>query len=197
MTAPEETFAHKPTLTGQLVTLRPVQPGDVEVMADILRDPEVLRLTGSVHSTAETEAGTGPDLASLREWYLSRNDQPDRLDLMVVDNASGQVVGEVVLNEWDPGNRTCNFRTLLGPAGRNRGLGTEAMRLLIDYAFTALPLHRIDLEVYAFNPRAQRVYEKVGFVVEGRRREALDFDGERVDAIIMGLLSSQWRAPRD
>lgn len=192
MTAPDRTFAHKPTLTGDLVTLRPVEPEDVQVMAGILSDPDLLRLTGSVHSTAEIEAAAEPDPGPLREWYATRNDQTDRLDLMVVDNASGQVVGEVVLNEWDEGNRTCNYRTLMGPAGRDRGLGSEATRLLIDYAFAHLPLHRIDLEVFTSNPRAQRVYEKAGFVVEGTRREAIAFDGDRFDAIIMGQLRSDW-----
>lgn len=192
MATHDRTFADKPTLTGNLVTLRPVEPEDVEVMAGILTDPDLLRFTGSVHSTAEIEASAEPELGPLREWYSTRNDQPDRLDLLVVDNASGQMVGEVVLNKWDEGNRCCTFRTLFGPAGRDRGLGSEATRLLVDYAFTHLPLHRIDLEVFAFNPRAQRVYEKAGFVVEGTRREAIEFDGERFDAIIMGQLRSDW-----
>lgn len=189
------TFADKPTLVGERVTLRPVALEDIPVLTTILRDPELRRLTGSSHSTAEAESAE-EDEARLREWYSTRNDQTDRLDLMVVDNGSGQVVGEVVLNDWDEGSRRCNFRTLIGPAGRDRGLGTEALRLLVDYAFTHLPLNRIELEVYAFNPRAQRVYEKVGFVVEGRRREALLYDAEPVDAIIMGLLRAEWEGGR-
>lgn len=69
--------------------------------------------------------------------------------------------------------------------------------MIVDYAFTNLPLHRIELEVYAFNPRAQRVYEKAGFVVEGRRREAFHFDGRRIDSIMMSLLKPEWeRASR-
>lgn len=195
MPPPERTFADKPTLTGALGTLRPPAPEDLPVLADILTDPEVRKLTGSVHSSAEADGGA-EDLERLRDWYSTRNDQPDRLDLMVVDNASGQVVGEVVLNDWDEGNHSAGFRTLIGPAGRGRGLGTEAVRLLMDYAFTHLPLHRIELEVYAFNPRARRVYDKVGFVVEGTKREALAFDGQRVDAIIMSLLRSDWLGAR-
>lgn len=194
MSPPEATFADKPTLIGDLVTLRPVEPADIPVMIGMLTDPDLLRLTGSVHSTTEVEQAGSPDVPQLLQWYSTRNEQADRLDLMVVDHASGRVVGEVVLNQWDQGSRTCNYRVLIGPAGRDRGLGSEATRLLIDYAFTHLPLHRIDLEVYAFNPRAQRVYEKAGFIVEGRRREALEFDGERIDAIIMGQLRSDWQA---
>jgi RimJ/RimL family protein N-acetyltransferase len=95
-----------------------------------------------------------------------------------------------VLNDYDPGNASCNFRTLIGPKGRDRGLGSEATRLIVDYGLTVLGLHRIELTVYAFNPRAQRVYEKAGFRVEGTARDALRFDGAWVDAIYMSILST-------
>ncbi len=75
----------------------------------------------------------------------------------MVDRATGGVVGEVVLKEWEPANESCNFRTLRGPAGRSRGLGTEAARLIVDHGFQVLALHRIKLEVYSVNPRARRV----------------------------------------
>lgn len=186
-------FAHKPTLTGELVELRPFREEDLPQLKAALDDPDVQRLTGSVHSSDAVEQQTEE---RLRPWYSTRNDQTDRLDLMVVDRATETCVGEVVLNDWDEGNESCGFRILLGPAGQGRGLGTEATRLLLDYAFEHLPLHRVELEVYAFNPRAQRAYEKAGFVVEGRRREALLFDGERVDAIVMSVLRPDWLAAR-
>jgi RimJ/RimL family protein N-acetyltransferase len=163
-------------------------------MAEVLADPEVGRLTGSVHSTAEL--GRAPDLDLLREWYSSRNQQKDRLDLAVVDVASGRCVGETVLNDWDAANSSCNFRILVGAAGRDRGLGTEATRLTVRYAFEQLGLHRVSLEVFAFNPKGRRVYEKVGFVVEGTRREALRFDGQWVDAVDMSVLEHEWRRHR-
>lgn len=188
------TLAEKPTLTGDLVTLRPFAEDDLDRMAEILRDPEVGRLTGSFHSSEE--AGEEPDLEVLRQWYSTRNQQADRLDLAVVDNASGEVVGEVVLNEWEPDDASCNFRILIGPAGRDRGLGTEATRLVVGHAFERLGLHRVSLEVFAFNPRAQRAYEKVGFVREGVRRDALRFDGEWVDSILMSVLEGEWAAHR-
>jgi len=78
------------------------------------------------------------------------------MDLAVVDPASGECVGEIVLNDWEPGNQTCNLRILIGPRGRGRGLGTEAIRLLLDYAFAQTDLFRIELEVYSFNTRAPR-----------------------------------------
>ncbi|WP_324651173.1 GNAT family protein [Georgenia sp. H159] len=186
-------WAHKPVLAGPLTTLRPYLDEDLPHVLEALTDPEVVRLTGSAHSSRDLPRH---DEQTIRRWYTSLATREDRLDLMVVDNTTGTWVGEVVLNDWDPGNESCNFRILIGPRGRDRGLGTEATRLLLDHAFTHLPLHRIALGVYAFNPRALRVYEKAGFVVEGREREALRFDDARVDQVIMSVLRPEWLGHR-
>ncbi|UYM06416.1 GNAT family N-acetyltransferase [Solicola gregarius] len=186
-------FATKPTLQGDLVTLRPFEPSDLPTMAAAIADPEVGRLTGSYNSSAELGSGGSVIDDELRGWYLSRGEQVDRLDLAVVDRAAGGCVGEVVLNQYDEGSSSCNFRTLLGQGGRGRGLGTEAARLIVGYGFDDLGLHRISLEVYDFNPRARRAYEKVGFVAEGRLRDALRFDGEWIDATVMSMLSTDPR----
>ncbi|MFI0979509.1 GNAT family N-acetyltransferase [Streptomyces sp. NPDC021093] len=187
-TQPRADFSVKPTLTGTRTLLRPFTEEDLPVMLAAVRDPEVNRFTGSGSD------GSDVDLAATRSWYLTRADHDDRLDLAVVDRATGKCVGEVVLNEWDPANRSCNFRTLLGAEGRNRGLGTEACRLVVAYAFETLGLHRVSLGVFDFNPRARRVYEKVGFVVEGRAREALWHDGEWIDDLHMAILAPEWAA---
>jgi RimJ/RimL family protein N-acetyltransferase len=185
-------FSVKPTLVGTKVQLRPFVAADYPAICEALRDPEVVRLTGSrpiVWDEAARER--------LREWYGSRGDQPDRLDLAVEERATGAWVGEVVLNEWDPHNQSCNFRTMFGPRGRDRGLGTEAARLLVRYGFEQLGLHRIQLEVYSFNPRARRAYEKVGFVAEGVLRDALRTPDGRADATVMAILAHDWRSGQD
>lgn len=176
-------FAHKPTLNGALVVLRPVTGDDYEALAAAMADPDVARLTGSHEEIGEERAC---------EWYRTRKDQTDRLDLAIVDKASGAVVGEAVLNEWDPDNHCCNFRILIGRSGQGRGLGTEATRLIVGYGIEELGLHRISLGVYAFNPRARRAYEKAGFTVEGVLRDALLWDGEWVDEVVMSVLARDW-----
>lgn len=183
----------KPTLEGDLVVLRPFDVADVDVMARILADPEVLRLTGSVTSTEEIHRASPLADDRTREWYASRAQVDGRLDLAVVDRASDTVVGEVVLNEFDPSSNSANFRTLMGPEGRGRGLGTEAARLILGHGFEVIGLHRISLDVFAFNPRARHVYATVGFVVEGVKRDAFAFDGEYVDEIWMSILADEWR----
>lgn len=193
---PANPWAEKPTLTGELVELRPFRAEDVFAIAECLADPELLKFTGSVHSTAETVGRKVEVDQKLRDWYGSRNDQVDRLDLAVVERATGECVGEVVLNQLDLDDQRCNFRTLIGPRGRGRGLGSEATRLIVDHGFGVLGLHRIGLDVYDFNPRAQRAYEKAGFVVEGRLREEFRFDDEWHDSILMAMLCEDWAADR-
>ncbi len=76
------------------------------------------------------------------------------------------------------------------PRARVAGSATEATRLVVGYGLEELGLHRITLGVYAFNPRARRAYEKAGFVVEGRMRDALLWDGEWVDEIRMAVVAA-------
>jgi RimJ/RimL family protein N-acetyltransferase len=179
-------FTHKPTLIGERVVLRPFRPDDADVMWESFGDAESNRLTGT-HTVFTEEA--------VRAYYANRNEQVDRLDLAVEDQASGRCVGEVVLNDWNPDNRCCGFRILLTADGRGRGLGTEATQLIVGYGFDVLGLHRIELEVYQFNPRARRTYEKVGFVAEGLMRDALLWDGEWIDATLMSMLETDPRPP--
>ncbi|MFE4663997.1 GNAT family N-acetyltransferase [Streptomyces sp. NPDC056716] len=182
-------FLDKPLLTGAKTVLRPFTEADARTVWEILQDPEVLRFTSEPSSDDLT-------FEHVRSWYATRADQPDRLDLAVTDRASGELVGEVVLNEWDPHNRSCNFRTLIGPQGRNRGLGTEAIRLIVGHGFEHLGLHRVSLEVYAHNARARRAYEKVGFRQEGIRREVSLREGKWVDQILMAILEGEWARHR-
>lgn len=165
--------------------LRSVTVDDVPALMPMFQDADASRLTGS-HDTGVR------DETQLRTWYSTRRVQDDRLDLAVVEQSTGHVIGEAVLNEWDPGNESCSFRICLVPGIRGHGLGTEATRLIVGYGFEQLGLHRISLEVYAFNPRARRVYEKVGFVAEGVLRDALLWEGKRVDAMVMAILAPEW-----
>lgn len=190
-------FAVKPTLTGDAVVLRPfIVAADLPALREMVQDPEAIKLTGSGHGPGEPAGWNDAATARLADWYSGRNMQAERLDLAVTDKSSGECFGEVVLNEWDEGNHSCNFRVLLGPRGRDRGLGTEATRLIVGYGFERLGLHRISLEVYSFNPRARRVYEKVGFVAEGVLRDALRWGDDWIDATVMSVLAPEWRRHR-
>jgi RimJ/RimL family protein N-acetyltransferase len=73
-----------------------------------------------------------------------------------------------------------------------KGYGTDAMRIILRYAFTELNLHRVSLTVSEYNPRAIQSYLNAGFVEEGRLRGDEYRDGRRYDLIYMGILREEW-----
>ena len=172
----------KPVLAGERVTLRPLNADDALIMHASLGDSETNRLTGTQkeHTLEEVQR------------HCTRIERArDRLDYGIV--AQDGLIGEVVLSELDRTNSIASFRMAIWlPEHCNKGLGSEAIALMINHAFGTIGLNRIELEVYAFNPRARHVYEKVGFVLEGTRREAFWWDGEPVDAHIMAMLRSDF-----
>jgi RimJ/RimL family protein N-acetyltransferase len=80
------------------------------------------------------------------------------------------------------------------PADRGRGYGTEALQMLLRYAFSELNLYRLSAIIAEYNPKAMRLFKKCGFIEEVRRRQALKRDGQRWDAIHLGLLRGEWEA---
>jgi len=175
-------FEYKPTIRGDRVVLRPMSATDADSMWADAHDTEVNHFTGTHADFTEEQ---------IEAWCSTRAEQADRLDLAVTDPATGAWLGEVVINEWDPDNRSCSFRIALSAGARDRGVGTEATRLVVDHVFDQItdpPVNRVSLEVYEFNPRALAVYERVGFVREGVLRDALHWQGEFHDAIVMSML---------
>jgi RimJ/RimL family protein N-acetyltransferase len=155
-----------------------------DTMAGI-NNPESSRLTGTL------EVFT---FERIQTWLTGLPGRDDRADWAIIRQVDGVFLGEVVLNELDEHNMSMNFRIALSsPEVFNQGYGTEVTRAVIDYGLHVVGLHRISLSVFAFNPRAKRVYEKCGFVQEGVARDALFWDGAWVDSINMSVLSSDPR----
>lgn len=186
MTA-SDVFQDQPVLTGPSVRLEPLCGRHLAGIWAMVNDPECRRLTGT-HQRFTRE--------QIRRWLDTRADQHDRADWAIVRREDGEMLGEAVLNDLDPPNASVNFRiSLVGPHVFGRGYGTEATRLVLDHAFTVAGLYRVTLQVFAFNPRAQRVYEKCGFRREGVHRHALHWDGRWYDAVTMAVLSTDHRPP--
>lgn len=192
MPAPTITFAEKRVLTGSVAVLTPVTEADVDAFYPLLQDLEVSVLTGSVSSANPTAEELRPySLAELRAIYARWAVAEDRIVWAIRDVRDQGILGEAVLNDLSAANRSCGFR-IWTAGGRGRGIGTEATRMAVDYAFDR-GIHRVELEVYDFNPRARHVYQKVGFRHEGTKRDALRFDDGWVDAHLMSILSTDPR----
>ncbi len=107
--------------------------------------------------------------------------------------ADDQLIGVIDVGaiDWISGN--CWLAIGIGPREFwGRGYGTEAMALMVKYAFWGLNLKRVTLNVFAYNERAVRCYLKTGFQIEGRMREFIHRDGKRYDLVFMGLLREEW-----
>jgi RimJ/RimL family protein N-acetyltransferase len=172
-------------LYGETIFLRPILPEDALAMFSGLEDEETNRLTGSHGSFTMEQV----------EAFCSRiAEADDRADYAIILKADPAVMlGEVVLNDISWENRSSNFRiALYSQEYFGKGYGTQATRLIIGYGFEQLNLHRIELEVYDFNPRAAHVYGKVGFRQEGVRRDALLWQGRYQNAIMMSILEDEY-----
>jgi RimJ/RimL family protein N-acetyltransferase len=178
---PDDLFLTVPALRTERLDLVPLGPEHIEGTWEALQDTEALRLTG----TRATFAREG-----VQSWLSSLSEHHDRADWAVIRREDSLHIGEAVLNDYSPEDESVAFRIALSLRFAGLGYGTEATRAVVDHALS-LGLHRVELEVYAFNPRAIRAYEKAGFTVEGRRRDALRWDGEWVDAIIMSVVDGR------
>lgn len=173
-------------LTGERVYLRPLTMADADLYFGTLFDPEARRLTGTQVSFTYEQI----------ERYIDAKSQ-DRSSvlLLIALKETDEVIGDIAIQSIDPMNRNANIRIAISQSEQQgKGYGSEAMRLMLDYGFGILNLHRIELNVFAYNERAYRAYEKLGFVKEGVQREALYYNHEYHDSIQMAMLEDEYRA---
>lgn len=126
------------------------------------------------------------------EWFARLKDRKNNVFFSIIVKQEEKLIGNCSF-EIDWKNRVGNLGIVIGEKEyHSKGYGTEALNLVVKHAFEELNLNRMELEVFSHNPRAQKCYTKVGFKEEGRRREALYVHGQYHDAIIMGILKTEW-----
>jgi RimJ/RimL family protein N-acetyltransferase len=173
-------------LIGSTIYLRPLDLADVPLLLAWMNDPEVtrqLRAYRPIMRLAEEEF--------LRKLSTSESD----IALGIMVREPEQFIGVTGLHRLDVRNRHAEFGITIGDKSAwGKGFGTEATSLMVQYAFDRLNLNRVSLNVYEFNERAIRVYQKIGFRAEGRLRQDTYRDGRYWDTLVMGVLRDEWRA---
>jgi RimJ/RimL family protein N-acetyltransferase len=176
-------------LTGELVRLSSL---DAQTFAEAVsrwsHDSEYFRLLG-------TEPSRPYSIQATKEWFeanLGKNELTN-FEFGIRTLEGDQLIGETGLmgRNWIHGDMFVG----IGIGERefwSKGYGSDAMRLILRFAFRELNLHRVSLDVFEYNQRAIRSYEKVGFVMEGRARQFLHREGRRWDLIYMGILREEW-----
>lgn len=176
---------HPPQIVGRRVALRRPQAGDLSAVVRWYRDPEVARLTRyQTRQMTETE---------VERFFQTRVLALDALAYSIVELPTWRLIGFTTFSALDSDNGSVLFHITIGERDVwGRGLGTEATRLMLKHAFERLGLHRVGLTVFSYNTRAIRAYEKAGFRVEGRLRDAILRDGRHFDEVQMGILAGEW-----
>lgn len=146
-------------------------------------DPEVARLTGCKASFTCDEVVS---------FFLACINDENRYDFLIID-PDGRIIGESVINEINWDLRSANFRIGIFPNDfRGKGIGSWAIRMTCGFAFEQIHLHRLELDVFSFNPRAERAYLKAGFKREGVLRDAVKDGDTYADDILMAILEDEW-----
>ncbi|GAP15097.1 acetyltransferase [Longilinea arvoryzae] len=173
-------------LIGKRVQLRPLEKSDLPLIVRWNNDPEVRGLTGEVFPSS---------LDNTQAWYDRIKDDPSRVWFIIEERETGTPIGEAGLLRIFPAWRTTDLTIIIGnKTCQGKGYGTEAITLLMDYAFGALALHRISIGVVGFNERALAFYEKVGFRREGIQRDGYFYNHQFSDFIMLSILEDEFRA---
>ncbi len=129
------------------------------------------------------------------EWYENRRKREGNFLFAILTLAENKLIGNCGLHDVDFKNRSATFGIFIGEKDYwGKGYGTDATRTLQSFGFRELGLNRVELEVYDFNPRAIRAYEKAGFRRDGVHRQGLYRNGAFHDEIIMCILREEWDA---
>ncbi|MGI5889177.1 MAG: GNAT family N-acetyltransferase, partial [Oscillospiraceae bacterium] len=147
-------------------------------------DHEVARLTGSRTDFTHDEVISA---------FLSHIKDTDRFDLLIV-SPDGRILGESVINEIDWNDRSANYRiAIFHTSDCGKGIGSWAAGETCRFAFGMIHLKRLSLDVFSFNGRARKTYEKAGFRITDIDRGSVVDRGIPADDIIMTLTSDEWK----
>lgn len=128
------------------------------------------------------------------EWFESMRKNQNTANFAVRALDDNRLLGtcSAMLIHWQA--RHCMVGIAMGEGAQGQGYGTDAMRVLLRYIFLEMNMNRAALEVFSYNERAIRSYEKVGFTQEGVLREMLYRDGVYYDMLVMSILRREWAA---
>ncbi len=174
-------------LCGELVHLTHEEP---EVVAKIEAD---WHLNSEYCRLLDWDPARRFSSKTIQKWVEKQYENPNDYSFAIRLLENDRIIGGIGLDGINWTQRESFVGIGLGEKDDwGKGYGTDAMRVILRYAFTELNLRRVSLDVFEYNPRGIRSYEKAGFVVEGRVRGLIRREGRRWDVIYMGILREEW-----
>ena len=174
-----------PFINGETIYLRALGSGDV--------NSTYLSWLNDVETTKDLLAGRYPSTLQQLDDYVQRaTSDPGTVMFAICSRKDNTHIGNIKLDHFDAVDGTCELGLLLGNKDYwGKGIGEEVCRLTLQYAFNTLNIRKVLLAVYSNNPAAIRLYEKLGFVHEGKLRQHLFCQGEYIDKLYMGLFKNE------
>lgn len=170
-------------IVGEKIYLSPRNIEDVERYTEWLNDFETTDYTGRSHQSMSLEN---------EKKYLEEHSNEDTV-FGIIELKTDKLVGVVGLHQVNHFKRTATLGIFIGDKElRNKGYGTEAVELIVDYGFNYLNLNNIKLDVMEFNDRAIACYKKCGFKEIGKRRKCEFINGKYYDSIAMDILAEEF-----
>lgn len=170
-------------VVGERIYLSPINPEDAEVYTKWINDLEV-----SIYLTS------APNIYTLsKEKEILERISKDGYNFAIIDSGKEKVIGNCGLMNIDFINKKAELGIFIGEKEYwGKGFGTETILLLLDFSFNILNLNSVMLIVKAFNERAIRCYEKCGFKLIGKRREAVILGTQKFDEYYMDILATEF-----
>lgn len=188
--ADQEIPAPRPMIRGELVWLRPTEPSDIVSDSSYAGDAEVGHFLGA--KTPMSKAGAERFSA---EIFSQNPMNPNGYGYAICLLGTEQSIGTIFLRNVDKVNGSGIVGIFIGDRRYlGKGYGTDALNALCDFGFGEMRLERIELEVFDYNLRAMRSYEKAGFQTDAVLRHARFHRGSHHDVHLMSILRDDWLA---
>jgi diamine N-acetyltransferase len=167
-------------LSDDVIYLRKLEESDLERTWKWMNDPEIFFAIGVDVPISKT---------AQKQWFNELDQSNSKIVFAICLHEEDTHVGNISLDSIQRRHRTARLSIFVADSvTRGKGIGTRAMRLLIEYAFEFLNLHRLYCKTTAGNPTVLKFYQKLGFKIEGQLREHEYIQGRYVDKIMLGLL---------
>lgn len=165
---------------GTRLRLAPIREKDGPALFRWINDRELVIFSAAYHPVHASQHAA---------WMRSLSARRDQVVFAIRLKRGDRLIGICQLHSISDLHRNAELQIRIGESyGRGRGYGVEAVRLLLDFAFRDLNLHRVWLRVFKANARAQKVYADAGFKREGIMRDAAFVDGRYIDIVVMGKI---------
>ncbi|MCM3163756.1 GNAT family N-acetyltransferase [Metabacillus litoralis] len=168
-------------IVSELVNLRALNKNDSQQILKWINNPELKYLTGTVYPISEFEH---------EKWFENKLTEKVNKMFGIEEKTTNNLIGVIGFNNTDFINRNTEIFVYIGNDEYwGKGIGTDAVKSIIKFAFEDLNLHRVSLGVFSYNSRAIKAYEKVGFETEGIMKESVFKAGKYHDKVLMAIIN--------